>query len=57
MVRRGRNYFNLNESEQRTFSASTHKRVFISHKKEDRDVAKKVADFPLDNIQLIRARD
>ena len=45
MVRRGRNYFNLNESEQRTFSASTHKRVFISHKKEDRDVAKKVADY------------
>ena len=45
MVRRGRNYFNLNESEQHTFSVSTNKRVFISHKKEDRDVAKKVADY------------
>lgn len=45
MVRRGRNYFNLNEGEQRTFSVSTNKRVFISHKKEDRDVAKKVADY------------
>lgn len=48
MIRRGRNYFSLNESEQRTFSASTHKRVFISHKKEDRDVAKKVADYIMD---------
>ena len=45
MARRGRNYFSLNESEQRTFSTSTNKCVFISHKKEDRDAAKKVADY------------
>lgn len=45
---RGRNYFNLTESEQRTFSTSSRKRVFISHKKEDRVYAKKVADYIMD---------
>lgn len=48
MVRRGRNYFSLSQSEQRMFSASTNKRVFVSHKKEDRDMAKKVADYIMD---------
>lgn len=48
MVRRGRNYVTLNENERRTFSVSTNKCVFVSHKKEDRDVAKKVADYIMD---------
>lgn len=48
MVRRGRNYFSLNESERRMFSVSSSKRVFVSHKKEDRDLAKKVADYIMD---------
>ena len=49
MVRRGRNYFNLNESERRMFGISASKRIFVSHKKEDRDAAKKVADYIMDS--------
>lgn len=48
MVIRGRNYFDLNEYERRTYSASSKKRVFISHKKEDTDFARKVADYVMD---------
>jgi hypothetical protein len=45
MIKRGRNYFSLNETDRRMFSSGTNKRVFISHKKEDKDLAKKVADY------------
>lgn len=45
---RGRNYFDLNESQRRMFSVTDKKRIFISHKKEDRDYAKKVAEYVMD---------
>ena len=46
---RGRNYFDLNESERRVFvSSSSQPCVFISHKKEDADFARNLSDYIMD---------
>ena len=45
-MERGRNYFDLSESERRLFSSSpSHPCVFISHKKEDADFARNLSDY------------
>ena len=48
-MERGRNYFDLSESERRLFSSSpSHPCVFISHKKEDADFARHLSDYVME---------
>lgn len=48
-MERGRNYFDLSESERRLFSSSpSHPCVFISHKKEDADFARNLSDYVME---------
>lgn len=45
-MERGRNFFNLNESDRRSFSSSSSQPcVFISHKKEDAEFARNLSDY------------
>lgn len=49
-MERGRNFFNLNERDSRSFSSSSSQPcVFISHKKEDADFARNLSDYIMDS--------